>query len=529
MEILTVKNLKFTYPSASAPTLYDVSFSAQRGEFVLLCGEIGGGKSTLLRAVIPEIRPVGELSGTVNISDGCTYGYISQSPEEQIVTDKVYHEIAFALENLGCDRSFIKRRVAEISSYFGLDSVLFDDCASLSGGQKQILNLASAMAQSPDILILDEPTSRLDPVSREKFFSVLSKLKDDFSCSVIIAEHNISDILPVADRICILHKGRIAFDGAGNEALDALAKYAPLQKALPPALRLYGKFNISCQPPLTVKQGRNFIKNNFSPSDKEVPINEIAHDNKAIEIENIYFRYSKNGRDILSDLSLTVYEGEILFVLGNNAAGKSTVLSVISNTLKPYSGQVLVFGKKTKELGAGLYETVTHLQQNVRCIFTHDTVKKELDEVHFTPSSFPYDFTPLLDKHPYDISGGQAQLLALAKAVSGDKRIVLLDEPTSSLDSHMTFEVINVIRSLKARGITFVIVSHDLEFAAECADRCALLFAGSLTPPDHPNRFFAQSTFYSTKINMMTRGIYKNAVTFEDAVQLMEENRRERP
>lgn len=526
MEIITVENLKFTYPQGEKPTLDGVSLSVDQGEFVLLCGEVGGGKSTLLRMLIPEIRPSGELSGKAQIKDEITYGYICQNPEEQIVTDKIYHEIAFTLENLGYDTSAIKRRTAEVSSYFGLDSILFEDCASLSGGQKQILNLASAMAQNPDVLILDEPTSRLDPVSREKFFSVLTKLKNDFDTTVIIAEHNIEDLLPAASKICIMDSGKIIFEGCGNEAFEALSKYKPLQNAVPVSLRLYGAFDIKCTPPITIKDGRSYIKEHFEKSDKKITRTEVKRTNKALEAEGVYFRYSKNSKDILSDFSLAVYEGEILFILGANASGKSTALGVLSGVHKPYSGKIKIFGKKIKDCQSSLYNTLAYLPQNPRCIFTYDTVKKELDEVDFTPSDFPYDFTPIMNMHPYDISGGQAQLLALAKAVSGKKRIVLLDEPTSSLDAHMTQEVTNVIKSLHNQGVTFVIVSHSLDFASECADRCTLLFAGSAGEPEDPNKFFSESTFYSTKINMLTRGIYKNAVTFDDAVMLMGENKR---
>ena len=338
MEILTVKNLKFTYPLASEATLDNISFSVKKGEFILLCGAIGSGKSTFLRTLIPEIRPIGDMSGDISCSGA--FGYICQNPEEQIVTDKVYHEIAFALENSAYSASFIKKRTAEISSYFGLDGVLFDDTASLSGGQKQILNLASAMAQDPDILILDEPTSRLDPVSREKFFSVLKKLKNELECTVIIAEHNISDILPLADRVCIMEEGRIVFDGESVKALDVLARYEPLQNALPASLRLYGAFDIECPAPLSIKDGRTFVKKYFMPSDKEIAIDEFQYTKKAIELKNIYFRYLKNGKDILYDFSLDIYEGEILFLLGANASGKSTALSVMSGVLKPYCGKI---------------------------------------------------------------------------------------------------------------------------------------------------------------------------------------------
>ena len=526
MEILTVKNLKFSYPLSSKATLDGIDFSVKKGEFILLCGAVGGGKSTLLKTLIPEIRPVGEISGDIHINDGLRIGYICQNPEEQIVTDKVYHEIAFALENLGYDNTFIKRRTAEVSSYFGLDSVLFEDCSSLSGGQKQILNLASAMAQSPDVLILDEPTSRLDPVSCEKFFSVLAKLKNDLDCTVIIAEHNISELLAVCDRICIMDGGKMIFDGEQNDALPILAKYKPLQNALPAPLRIYGAFDIDTAPPLTMKEGRKFLNEYFIPSDEDEETPEFKYTSKALEAENIYFRYSKRGKDVLFDFSLDVYEGEILFLLGANASGKSTALSVLSGILKPYCGKIKVFGKKIKEYGASLYKTLTYLPQEPRCLFTHDTVKKELDEVNFQKDSFPYDFTPILDSHPYDISGGQAQLLALAKAVSGTRRIVLLDEPTSSLDHYMISQVTEVIKSLNGHGITFVIVSHDLDFAAECADRCTLMFAGSPCAPEHPRKFFSGSSFYSTKINTLLRSHYKNAVTFDDAVKLMEENRR---
>ncbi|WP_303838451.1 ABC transporter ATP-binding protein [Ruminococcus flavefaciens] len=540
MEILAVSGLTFTYPLCSSPAVENVSFSLERGEFAVLCGATGSGKSTLLRMLKRELSPLGDKKGTVSfcgtelsrLSDrqsASAIGFVMQKPEQQIVTDKVWHELAFGLENLGTPPDEISRRIAEMASYFGIGNWYDKDVAELSGGQKQLLNLASVLVMQPELLILDEPTAQLDPIAAADFISTLRRLCSDLSITIIIAEHRLEDVVPLCDKLLVMDNGRLIAADKPSDVISQLKHRSEIICGMPVAARLYAELSGSGSCPLTVRDGRSFIENNYCNSTRGLPQASYEHSNSAaMEFKDVYFRYSREGRDILDGLSFKVYENEIFCILGDNGSGKTTALSAAAGLLKPYSGNIKVFGKKLKDYrNRSLYrQCLAMLPQDVQTVFLKSTVRQELYECHADISALPYDISHLLDKHPYDLSGGEQQLTALAKVLAAKPKLLLLDEPTKGLDAAAKLNIIAVIRKLRDNGVTVVVVTHDVEFAAVCADRCAMFFGGRIVSTGTPNEFFRQNSFYTTAVSRMTRGYFDNAVTIDDAVQLCRLNGR---
>lgn len=538
MEILKVKDLNFTYPQCSSPAVRDISFTAERGEFIALCGATGSGKSTLLRLLKRELVPLGDMSGSVMIygkpvcdMDGRTsassVGFVMQRPQQQIVTDKVWHELAFGLENLGTPPDEIARRTAEMASYFGIGSWYEKDVSELSGGQMQLLNLAAVLVMQPDILILDEPTAQLDPIAAADFISTLKKLNRELSLTMIVVEHRLEDIVPVCDRLMVMDKGSLIADGSPENVISSLKCRPDILLGMPAASRIFASLGAEGVCPLTVRQGRDLIQDRYSGDIRSLPEDAHGHgSDPALEFREVYFRYDRYSDDILTGTDLKIFTGEIFCILGGNGSGKTTALSAAAGLLRPYSGHIRVFGKKLKEYkNRSLYNNcLAMLPQDVQTVFLKNTVREELSECGADIDSFPYDMEGLLDKHPYDLSGGQQQIAALAKVLAAKPKLLLLDEPTKGLDAHSRREMTDILFRLREQGMTIVIVTHDVEFAASCGDRCAMFFRGKVVSAGTPRTFFPQNSFYTTAVSRMTRGIFDNAVTVEDAVRLCRAN-----
>ena len=551
MEVFEIKNMTFTYAGASRPAIKDISLRIEPGEMMTVCGKSGSGKSTLLRHMKPALAPVGEISGSLTFcgrnirklsheEQASRIGYVLQNPDNQIVTDKVWHELAFGLESLGEDTATIRLRVAEMASYFGIQAWFHKDVAELSGGQKQLLNLASVMVMQPDVLILDEPTSQLDPIAAEEFLDTVRKINRELGTTVLLAEHRLEQVVTMSDRVVVLDDGRIIADDApANVGAILAVKGHPMFMAMPTPMQAYGHLyqcgigrEEAC--PTDVREGRNWLTALMKGKRiTEVSLPDVEpqeNGSPVIEMKDIWFRYSRDENDVLRDFSLSINRGELLCMVGGNGAGKTTALNIMGGIRKHYRGAVKISGK------TGI------LPQNPQTVFVEKTLSRDLMEVledHPLSGSERekkvremtelLEIDGLLDMHPYDLSGGEQQRAALAKVLLLEPDILLLDEPTKGLDPDFKEKLAGILTRLIEGGMTIVMASHDIEFCCRHADRCAMVFDGKVISCGAPRRFFSGNSFYTTAANRMSRHIFENAVNVEDLIRLVKNNLGEGP
>lgn len=534
----------------------------------MLCGPSGSGKTTLLRHLKRELAPVGSTSGTLTykgqplsglpaaVAAG-EIGMVFQNPDAQIVMDTVWHELAFSMENLGLPPAVMRTRLAEICGLFGLEPLLYRPVHELSGGQKQLMNLASVLLLQPKVLLLDEPTSQLDPVAAREFIMALQRLNEEMAVTVIISEHRLEEVLPLADRVLMLEDGKLLADAAprlfarqtGSGALTSAARYLPaasrLYLSLSPEADSAAPENI----PLTVREGRRWLHslmagteagagaelvNNLNRPEAPAPLTSrilsapgaslppIPAASSLLTCREVTFRYEKEGREVLRKLSLTLNQGEFLAVMGGNGAGKSTLLHVLNGLMKPQRGKI--------ELAKG--KTTGLLAQNPLLYFSYDTVAEELQHMGSYAGLSPeaaaseieallevFQLREVLQSHPHDLSGGQQQQTALAMMLLMKPDILLLDEPTKGLDPAAKDRLAALLQQLRGQGISILIVTHDVEFAAKHATRCALLFDGGITAEGTPAEFFSSNYFYTTAVNRIVRDWLPQALTIEDVIR----------
>ncbi|NLP30345.1 MAG: ATP-binding cassette domain-containing protein [Clostridiales bacterium] len=554
METFKIEDLSFYYPLKEQAALSRVNLTIGYGEFVVVCGQTGCGKSTLLKNLKTILRPHGKKEGQVYFYGRALesvelreqvkrIGFVLQNPDNQIVTDKVWHELAFGLENLGYDTRTIRLRVAEMASFFGIQEWFMKNVSELSGGQKQLLNLASVMAMQPDVLILDEPTSQLDPIAAVDFLETLQKINREIGTAVIISEHRLEDVLTMADRVLVLDKGSLIADDTPRDVGKILSKINhPMLAAMPTSMQIFNEVSNDGNFPITVREGRSWLTELFKDRTlKNVRVEDDLDENKndkpIIKMKDVWFRYSREGKDVIKGLSMEVLPGQIYSIVGGNATGKSTALKLIGGILKPYRGRVEIGGKKiTKHVDKYKFNRkIGILPQNPEALFVEKTVKDDLAEVLDDLSMEErkkrlheiyelLDITELLDSHPFDLSGGEQQRVALAKVLLLDPEILLLDEPTKGIDSFFKHKLALVLEKLKNKGTTIVLVTHDIEFCAKYSDICSMFFNGSIVTTNSPNKFFSGNSFYTTAANRMSRHIFENAVTTKDVIALCQEN-----
>ena len=542
-----IKDLTFSYPtSKDKKSLDSVNLSIEKGEYIVLCGKSGSGKTTLLRQLKSVLAPHGKRNGEVLFNgtplekvsqrdQSSKIGYVMQNPDDQIVTDKVWHELAFGLESLGCDQKTMRARVAEMACYFGIQDWFHRDVANLSGGQKQLLNLASIMAMQPEVLILDEPTSQLDPIAASDFLNTVRKINIELGTTVIITEHRLEDIFPYADRAIVMDGGKIIADDTPRNIGKLLyGQKNDMFAAMPTPFRVFYGANGDGNCPLTVREGRNWLSNTYA--DPKVNTLQVAPldeeiDDSALSLKELWFRYEKDSPDVLRGVSAEVPKGSLYAIVGGNGAGKSTTLKAICGICKPYRGKVKVFGKsvekyKSAELFGGF---LAMLPQDPKSLFVKKTVREDLaemtkDEKRIAEVAAVCEIETLLDSHPYDLSGGEQQRSALAKVLLTEPKLLLLDEPTKGIDSFFKEKLADILCKLKEQGITIVMVSHDVEFCAKFADMVSMFFDGQMLTTDTPRRFFGNNSFYTTAANRMSRHVFSMAVTAEDVVELCKQN-----
>lgn len=547
MEILSIKDLTFSYPNKENFALQNVNLSINSGDFVVVCGQSGSGKTTLLRMLKKEIAPYGEKQGTVfykgedveKLDDKISaqkIGFVFQKPDQQIVTDKVWHELAFGLESLGYDSDYIRLRVGEMANYFGITSLFRKKTTELSGGQKQLMNLASVMAMSPDVIILDEPTSQLDPITANDFITTLKKINDELGLTVIIIEHRLQEVFPIADKVAVMEDGKVICYDTPRNVCEKLSNH-PMSQGFPSAVRIWQKSGSKGECPLTVKEGRNFINSNFS--ERKLPLrNTIPNTEDIITLKDVFFRYEKGGNDILSGTNLSIKKGEHFCILGGNGSGKTTTLKILAGLLKPYRGKVIIDNNKmTKKTTADFNRLgVAMLPQNPESVFLKSRVIDDYTELCKIKGIEKSDYEDkinsvaeklgikdLLENHPYDLSGGEIQKCALGKVLISEPKILLLDEPTKGVDAYSKLSLSKILQEIKSDGVTIITVTHDVEFASIVADRCGLFFDGEVLSSLVPQEFFSKNNFYTTASSRISRDKFANAVTVDDVVSLIKE------
>ena len=543
-----IKDLSFSYPASKKETLSGVNLTVGKGEYIAICGKSGSGKTTLLRHLKSVLTPFGQRSGAI-LFNGETLeqvdaaaqagkiGFVMQNPDDQIVTDKVWHELAFGLESLGTDQKTMRLRVAEMASYFGIQSWFHKDVATLSGGQKQLLNLASIMAMQPEVLILDEPTSQLDPIAASDFLNTVRKINLELGTTILITEHRLEDIYHAADRVVVMEAGKIvACDTPRAVGAQLHIQNSQMFAALPTPVRVFYGTGAEGDCPLTVREGRSWLTKTFEERKPAItepelePVPETAK-NPALKVKEAWFRYERDSADVLQGMEFSVPAGNLFAIVGGNGAGKSTALKAICGNCKIYRGSIEIFGKNLKKYKSGelFRDCVAMLPQDPKSLFVKQTVREELaemstDEAKIREIAELCQILGLMDSHPYDLSGGEQQRTALAKVLLTNPKLLLLDEPTKGLDGFFKVQFAQILCKLKEQGITIVMVSHDVEFCAEYADQVSMFFDGQILTTDTPRRFFGQNSFYTTAANRMSRCVFQNAVTASDVTELYQKN-----
>ena len=546
-----INNLSFTYPESKKQAIKNINLTINQGEFIVICGKSGSGKSTLLRMLKPELTPHGTKEGEIKFFGSDEFslrnsaekiGFLMQNTEYQAVTHSVRTELAFGLENLGLDSKIIRLRIAEISSYFSLENIIDKKTAELSGGQKQMVCLASILAMHPDVIIFDEPTSQLDPMTAEALLNTIHKLCKENGITVIITEHRLENLIPIADRVIVMDSGEIISDTSPrNIPSELITDNDFVSSAVPTSMRLHSELKLKSPVSLNVAEGRQMLSSLFSEKPSyTVPDNKKA-DIKAevaIEVKDLWFAYDKS-RYVLNGLDLRIKKCSFFAMLGANGAGKTTALSLISGTLTCKQGKIKLFGKpinkyKTDEIYG---KTIGVLPQKCESLFGGYSVREDLEK-SLTKSvpdkksrkeridevaSF-CEIADLLDRHPYDISGGELQRAALCMVLLKNPQILLLDEPTKGMDNLFKKQFARKIKELNNSVITVVMVSHDTEFCAEYCDECALIFDGMCALQDETTKFFSQNFFYTTSANKIAREFFPLAVTERQVLQLCREN-----
>lgn len=577
--IFDIEKFCFAYPDGNDESgrtylpdaLQDTELHVRQGEFVVILGRSGCGKTTLLRQLKPSVAPVGKKKGQIffdgediggldDESAASQIGFVWQDVDAQLVTDKVWHELAFGLESLGYDNGYVRRRVAEMGSFFGLGDIFHRKVMELSGGQKQLVNLASVMAMSPKVLVLDEPTSQLDPIAANDFINSLVRINRELGTTIIMTEHRLEDVLPVCNRSVVMENGRIIYDGDVRGFAESVRTQRidrGLYLSMPASVQIYMGLEKDAgkQLPLTVPDAREWLaeydrkfrENGGAPvvpgkMNRETDEGVNGSGNQAdkamagkcdkdqgatisqkhvgckvecpvvCSLDEVSFRYERNTGDVLRQVSLDIYENEILMINGSNGCGKSTMLSLIADVYRPYSGKLRI----AKGLRTGM------LPQNPELLFTRRSVRDELidakDRQQLAEIVRFCRLEELLDRHPYDLSGGEKQRLGLAKVLIADPDILLMDEPTKGLDNGFKLQLADMLRKLQKCGKTIVVVSHDIEFCAVAGDRVALLFDGEVAMVGDVRSYMSDNNFFTTAASRISRNILDGAVTVREVL-----------
>ncbi len=466
------RDFAFAYPPSDGDSASYIAWPdivIERGAFCVAVGSTGSGKTTLLRSLKPELAPVGEYRGSASVlgravcgaerGDGGftalesaqSIGFVMQDPAAQIVCDTVWHELAFGLENLGTPREEMRRRVAEIAHFFGIGPWVRKKTDELSGGQKQLVNLASALALRPSVLLLDEPTAQLDPNAVKQFLFLLGRVNRELGITVVVATHSPEDMEPyLTQRIDLSESCPAATKDAAQEAL--------------------------------------------SPRTRE-RASSLSRAETALCVRDLHFRFDRREPWVLRGIDLDIASGSVHAFVGGNGCGKTTLLRCLAGVKRPQRGKVR----------NALAASQAMLPQDPKALFVCDSVREELmewaprcgyDEAAAQAAAARFGLADFARRHPYDLSGGQQQKLAIAKLLLAKPNLLFLDEPTKGLDPASTAELSRIVRDLADAGTTIILVTHDLDFALVCADVVSMLFDGEVACTEPAREFFQNNLVY---------------------------------
>jgi energy-coupling factor transporter ATP-binding protein EcfA2 len=532
-------HLTYRYPAAGTPVLHDVSLEIQDGEFLLVVGPSGAGKSTLLRCLnglVPHFYG-GTLAGQVHVCGrdplvegpkgmADVVGFVLQDPEAQFVVDKVEDELAFALENQGLDPIVMRKRVEEVLDQLNIAHLRKRSVNTLSGGERQRVAIAAVMTLQPQVLVLDEPTSQLDPQAAEEVLDTLVKLNEDLGLTVILSEHRLERVVQYADRILYM-------PGEDRPLILDDPRAVLRQMDLTPPLVALAKALDWSPLPLTIKEGRRFVgqvaaSRAGTPSG---PAFSTLTSPTVVWVQGLGFSY--NGHPALDGVSLEVHQGEFVALMGRNGSGKTTLLKQLVGLLKPDQGQVQIFDPAdrrpmdTRRTGVEMIiRTVGYVPQNPNALLFSDTVQQELDFTRRGHGLPPGEYGSLLDTlglsafashYPRDLSVGERQRVALATILVAEPSLLLLDEPTRGLDYGQKAALTTFLKQEKARGRTIIMATHDVELVAQCADRVILLGDGQVVVDGPVRQVMSESLVFSSQITKLFRD--PALLTVEDVLQ----------
>ncbi|MDR2830695.1 MAG: energy-coupling factor ABC transporter ATP-binding protein [Methanobrevibacter sp.] len=532
-----VKFENFSFASSSKEILSNINLEVEEGDFILFCGPSGSGKTTLLSNVKKELVSPGEFEGKItfnsinikNLDDkqsATDIGFLFQNPDSQIVTDTVIQEIAFPLENIGMPTEDIRNRIAEMAAFFCIDNILYKNVNELSGGQKQLVNLCSLLVLKPKLLLLDEPTSQLDPIASYDFLTILRRLNEEFSITIMMSEHSVDNIFPFVNKVIFLNKGSIKYSNYTQNIVQKAMKDEIFKFYLPDVSKV--NFLLSEKYPklknekiaVSVREGRKLLHKisndlkTFQKKEKKLSNGNypFSDNDELIKSNGLYFAYSKENI-ILKDVEFSLKQGEFLSIIGGNGAGKTTLIQLLAGLLKPIKGKV------SRKKGI----KISYLYQNPLIHFSKEKIKQELllnNETELNNNVTDllkfFNVEHLLDQNSYDCSGGEQQKIAIIKALIKKPDVLILDEPTKGLDPLSKYKLAKELQTLQKNGLTILMSSHDLSFIANYCSRCIMLFDGGIQVDNNPKEIFSENNFYTTFVNRLVKDYIPDGIIIDD-------------
>lgn len=548
MELFRLNEVTFSFPDADQNVLQNISLTVHEGEFVVIGGASGSGKTTLLKLLKKELTPTGNLKGSMQFKGKPIQewekrtlieqvGYVFQDPDNQIVMDEVMQEIVFGLENLGYTNFEMRKRVAEMVHFFGVEDLLQAKPSELSGGQKQLLNLLSVLLMKPRVLLLDEPTSQLDPVAAKELILMLDRLNKETGMTIVLVEHRLEELYAMADRVVFIEQGSLLYNGSSRQVIDEIYQDQAIRlfPYLPAFTRLYMEFEsrpLRESIPLTVKECKQWLGRNETAGGNAANLHEEREDGSVLlEMEDVHYQYKKKAPFVLKNFQLTIRKGEFFALVGGNGSGKTTALRASIGGVKPQRGKISYGGRDIRKMKDSEWlGKIAYLPQNPRTYFVHQTIEDEMvrigDRLHLLDTMTRMDklldafgISHLRSRHPYDCSGGEIQKAALACILMGQPEMLFIDEPTKGMDPISKQQLGELLTQLQRQGLTIFMVTHDIGFAAQYAKRCAMMFDGEIAADGTPDELFKGNYFYTTAINRATRETKQPEVlTYEEAV-----------